>query len=374
MAFYAHEEPALDCDEGFNIFPENDHAAVDDVAFAAQFAQLDLKTGQRAFDSESLAQALLLEDEKTCSLNNTKPAARTKQNDSRHPGYAAVRGSEARCFDLPKGYDDDEEDEDTYNAYIEKTLKATGLDLVPASDDEFLDDDQEQDEDVAHRTNNPFRTTAFDHQIKAGVKQAAEIDEEAGQLLLSAKSKAAASETSEKGNTTGKTSHNDSDPATGTAAAGAQHQVVEAGREKLHDQVLRFADPKTYSIVRNAGKVISKVDNLFVVRAGMEQRALDLKSLLCLPDGQVVGMVMDVFGNIHQPHYLVFPTNSELDGKIALNTELCFVGSESGFAMDFAPNEYELARMKTPTILEEENVEGGEVVGEEGAGESEDEF
>ncbi|CAE8621201.1 unnamed protein product, partial [Polarella glacialis] len=54
------------------------------------------------------------------------------------------------------------------------------------------------------------------------------------------------------------------------------------------------------------GKVLSIVDGLVVVQGGIDNKALDLQSVICLEDGFVVGAVVDVFGPITLPHYLIY--------------------------------------------------------------------
>jgi len=62
--------------------------------------------------------------------------------------------------------------------------------------------------------------------------------------------------------------------------------------------------------IETVGKVSSAVENLVVVAGALESRALDLQSVLCLQDRAVFGVVVDVFGPVTQPHYLVHPTGS----------------------------------------------------------------
>ncbi|CAE7863778.1 unnamed protein product [Symbiodinium microadriaticum] len=58
------------------------------------------------------------------------------------------------------------------------------------------------------------------------------------------------------------------------------------------------------------GKVRSIVDELVVVQGDEDGKALDLGSVVCLADGRVLGAVVDVFGPISVPHYLVLPADS----------------------------------------------------------------
>ncbi|CAE7243741.1 unnamed protein product [Symbiodinium sp. CCMP2592] len=58
------------------------------------------------------------------------------------------------------------------------------------------------------------------------------------------------------------------------------------------------------------GKVRSIVDELIVVQGDEDGKALDLGSVVCLADGRVLGAVVDVFGPISVPHYLVLPADS----------------------------------------------------------------
>ena len=54
--------------------------------------------------------------------------------------------------------------------------------------------------------------------------------------------------------------------------------------------------------------------------------ALDLGSVLCQEDGRVLGAVVDVFGQISQPHYLVLPSESCKKDWARLRAELEYVG------------------------------------------------
>jgi len=56
------------------------------------------------------------------------------------------------------------------------------------------------------------------------------------------------------------------------------------------------------------GEASAIVDGLLVVRGSEGSKALDLQSVVCLEDRVVVGVVVDVFGPVVQPHYLIFPT------------------------------------------------------------------
>ncbi|CAE7348042.1 naf1 [Symbiodinium natans] len=56
------------------------------------------------------------------------------------------------------------------------------------------------------------------------------------------------------------------------------------------------------------GKVRSVVDELVCVQGEEDGKALDLGSIVCLADGRVLGAVVDVFGPISVPHYLVLPS------------------------------------------------------------------
>eukprot|EP00913_Durusdinium_trenchii_P029909 g28026.t1 len=55
------------------------------------------------------------------------------------------------------------------------------------------------------------------------------------------------------------------------------------------------------------GKVQSIVQDLLIIQGGEDSKALDLGSVVCGADGRVLGAVVDVFGQISRPHYLVLP-------------------------------------------------------------------
>ncbi|CAK9091463.1 unnamed protein product [Durusdinium trenchii] len=55
------------------------------------------------------------------------------------------------------------------------------------------------------------------------------------------------------------------------------------------------------------GKVQSIVQDLLIIQGGEDSKALDLGSVVCEADGRVLGAVVDVFGQISRPHYLVLP-------------------------------------------------------------------
>lgn len=60
--------------------------------------------------------------------------------------------------------------------------------------------------------------------------------------------------------------------------------------------------------LREIGTILHKIDGCLVVQAiEHNSRAIDLQTLLTERDGKVIGVVADVFGNIHEPLYLVVP-------------------------------------------------------------------
>merc|ERR1740121_1278787 len=56
------------------------------------------------------------------------------------------------------------------------------------------------------------------------------------------------------------------------------------------------------------GELYSCVEGLLCVRGEEDSRALDLQSVVCTKDGEVLGVVLDIFGPVTQPHYLVHTT------------------------------------------------------------------
>merc|ERR1719321_1602414 len=60
--------------------------------------------------------------------------------------------------------------------------------------------------------------------------------------------------------------------------------------------------------VERVGFVHALIEGLIVVRGDGDRKALDLQSVLCTDGREVIGVVIDVFGLVTQPHYLVYPT------------------------------------------------------------------
>ncbi|CAD7962764.1 unnamed protein product [Amoebophrya sp. A120] len=276
--------------------------SVDDVEFAAQFAQLELAK----------------KDENTITGAAAKNSTASGSNPFSRAGLAvpAMDG-----FDFQ--FDDEEEPENMMQKYVESALQATGLDLMPASEDEGDDD-------------NMVVPLNLDQQL----------------------------------HTSGTLTSSSSGPAGGQMSTldakklEANEKLMDAGRKNT-EHLPQLVDTAKVPTPK-AGKVLSTFDNLIVVQAPLEARALDLKSILCLPTGDVVGMVVDVFGNIHQPHYLVFPTNADLDKEhYAVGVELCYVKDQSAYAMDFAPDVYELHGKRPTEGQEDSDVENAEIVGDE---------
>ncbi|CEM07884.1 unnamed protein product [Vitrella brassicaformis CCMP3155] len=54
------------------------------------------------------------------------------------------------------------------------------------------------------------------------------------------------------------------------------------------------------------GEIHAVVDNMVIVRANKESRALDLGSFLCLEDQTILGPVSDAFGPVNAPFYVIF--------------------------------------------------------------------
>jgi len=61
------------------------------------------------------------------------------------------------------------------------------------------------------------------------------------------------------------------------------------------------------------GHVQSNVQGLLVVQGEEDGKALDLHSVVCLEDGRVLGAVVDVFGPVTLPHYLVLASPNVKD-------------------------------------------------------------
>eukprot|EP00929_Paragymnodinium_shiwhaense_P091871 TRINITY_DN51753_c0_g1_i1.p1 TRINITY_DN51753_c0_g1~~TRINITY_DN51753_c0_g1_i1.p1 ORF type:complete len:742 (+),score=221.41 TRINITY_DN51753_c0_g1_i1:110-2335(+) len=68
--------------------------------------------------------------------------------------------------------------------------------------------------------------------------------------------------------------------------------------EKLPDQ----------HAIEPVGFLFAIVQGLFVVCGDPDSRPLDLQSVLCTADRDVLGVVIDVFGPVAQPHYLIYDT------------------------------------------------------------------
>jgi len=77
----------------------------------------------------------------------------------------------------------------------------------------------------------------------------------------------------------------------------------------------------------SCGSIHALVDGLVVVRGDVDSRALDLQSVLCLANRKVIGVIIDVFGPLKEPYYLVFPTGTpkiaaELGAEVFAATDM----------------------------------------------------
>lgn len=103
------------------------------------------------------------------------------------------------------------------------------------------------------------------------------------------------------------------------------------------------------------GRVMHFVEGVCVVQGEHGKRAVDLKTLLVLADRTPLGLVADVFGNIHDPCYLVFPKDGPLDDtKIPINSEVFALQGHCDFAMDFMPADYDKSRTNLDQEVDEE--------------------
>lgn len=82
------------------------------------------------------------------------------------------------------------------------------------------------------------------------------------------------------------------------------------------------------------------VEGLVVVEAEKKSRALDLRSVLCLEDRRVFGVICDVFGTIDDPFYLVYPTIYEKNPseRLPVGSKIFYVKEQSSFAIDYDPS------------------------------------
>jgi len=95
-------------------------------------------------------------------------------------------------------------------------------------------------------------------------------------------------------------------------------------------------DDETASI----GEVSAVIDGLVVVRGDEGGKALDLQSVLaCEVDRMVLGVVIDVFGLVTQPHYLILPagakkTEAELSSKVGSRVVAALSLPETSYLTD----------------------------------------
>lgn len=121
------------------------------------------------------------------------------------------------------------------------------------------------------------------------------------------------------------------------------------------------ADNETITEAR-IGTITTHLDGLLIVKGTQNTRALDLRSVLCLNDGQVVGVICDVFGNIQNPQYLLYPSSppfnqdSEATKKaFPIGSDVYAIEQQASYAIDFDPQTYSQgqANMKFHTPLED---------------------
>lgn len=85
------------------------------------------------------------------------------------------------------------------------------------------------------------------------------------------------------------------------------------------------------------GLVHALVDNLLVVAGHSEDKVLDIQSVVCTEDKEVIGVVIDVFGPVSHPHYLVFPTRPREEPPAIGAVVIAAVGlEETSFLCDSA--------------------------------------
>eukprot|EP00933_Yihiella_yeosuensis_P020166 TRINITY_DN16241_c0_g1_i1.p1 TRINITY_DN16241_c0_g1~~TRINITY_DN16241_c0_g1_i1.p1 ORF type:complete len:614 (+),score=205.76 TRINITY_DN16241_c0_g1_i1:85-1926(+) len=85
------------------------------------------------------------------------------------------------------------------------------------------------------------------------------------------------------------------------------------------------------------GKITSIVDGLVVIEGLPDSKALDLQSVVCLEDGLIIGVVVDVFGAVTEPFYLVYVSGkAEESVKVGLKAFAATSLQETSFLCDSA--------------------------------------
>lgn len=95
------------------------------------------------------------------------------------------------------------------------------------------------------------------------------------------------------------------------------------------------------SEVQPIGEVHAYVDGLLVVRGELDSKTLDIQSVVCTEDRMILGVVIDVFGAVVEPHYLVFIHPESKVDRPDVGDRICAATSlaETSFLCDSADPE-----------------------------------
>jgi len=93
-------------------------------------------------------------------------------------------------------------------------------------------------------------------------------------------------------------------------------------------------------VIEPVGQIISLTQGALVVKGREGIKPMDLQSLVCLENRAVVGVIVDTFGPIRNPHYVIHLTSTQtlvdmagsLDGLVG--KDVYYVVAESTFALE----------------------------------------
>lgn len=94
------------------------------------------------------------------------------------------------------------------------------------------------------------------------------------------------------------------------------------------------------SVIKHVGAILNIAHGGFTVKGIEGSPPMDLQSLLCLKNRSVLGVIVDTFGPIKSPHYVLYLTSSkvlvEANGPLEdlIGEDVFYVSEESSFALD----------------------------------------